>query len=187
MTEKPILLDLCSGTGAWSEPWRVTHQVLRYDIEAGLDVRLLQKPQLPIDCILAAPPCTHFAYSGARWFKAKGDSALLEGLSVVDACLRLVYVSNPRVWCLENPQGRLQNYLGKPQATFDPCDYGDPYTKKTWLWGKFTMPEKHQVEPIWTNFIHSMPPGPDRTRRRSITPSGFAMAFYEANAEGGRS
>ena len=77
--------------------------------------------------------------------------------------------------------GRLVRLLGKPKMYFNPCDYGDPYTKKTCLWGKFNIPEKKPIKPNGKNPIHNMPPSPERSKLRSITPSGFAEAFYEAN------
>src|SRR5205823_3295415 len=85
--------------------------------------------------ILAAPPCTVFANSGARSGRMR---RLLEGLSIVDACLRFVVACKPVWWALENPVGKLKHYLGEPALRFDPCDYGDPYTKKTCVWGAFT-------------------------------------------------
>jgi 5-methylcytosine-specific restriction endonuclease McrA len=102
-------------------------------------------PRSPIRGILAAPPCTHFARSGAPHWKAKGEAAIMEGLSVVDACLRLVAVCNPEWWALENPIGRLKKYIGEPVYKFDPCDFGDPWTKRTWLWGRFNFPERNRV------------------------------------------
>lgn len=177
---RKIILDLCGGTGAWSKPYK----------NAGYDVRLITLPKhdvrlyIPPDNvygILAAPPCTHLAISGSRWWEQKGESALFEGLALVDACLRIILFSEPKFWVLENPVGRLRKYLKIPKFKFDPCDFGDPYTKKTYLWGIFNEPKKKPVEPKGKNFIWTMPPGPDRTKRRSITPSGFAKAFFEAN------
>lgn len=147
----------------------------------GTDVRLMKKPEEEIYGILAAPPCTHFAGSGARWWAGKGESALLEGLSVVDACLRIVYVCKPMFWVLENPVGRLSQYLGTPRMYFNPCDYGDPYTKKTCLWGEFNEPKRNPVEATEGSKMHLLPPSPDRWRLRSETPQGFASAFFLAN------
>lgn len=65
--------------------------------------------------------------------------------------------------------------------TFDPCDYGDPYTKKTLLWGNFNRPAKQPVEPTMGSLIIKLSPSPDRARMRSATPPGFARAFFEAN------
>ena len=174
-----IILDLCGGTGAWSRPYA----------EAGYDVRIITlPPDIRLCCpptvaygILAAPPCTHLASSGARWFEQKGESALLDAISIVDACLRFVAICQPVFWCLENPVGRLVRYIGKPVMYFDPCDYGDGYTKKTCLWGNFNIPQKNPVEPEKKNRIWNASPTGYRGRTRSITPLGFAKAFFEAN------
>jgi len=177
---KKIILDLCGGTGAWSRPYK----------EAGYDVRLITLPDndvrtyIPPDNvygILAAPPCTHLAGSGARWWRSKGKEKLLKALAIVDACLRIILISKPVFWALENPVGRLIHYLGKPKMYFNPCDYGDSYTKKTCLWGNFNIPVKNPVNPIEGSKIHLYPPSKDRAMLRSITPPGFAKAFFEAN------
>jgi len=180
MTCDKIIIDLCGGTGAWSQPYK----------EAGYDVRLVTLPDndvrliKPERCygVLAAPVCTHLAGAGARWWKAKGEQALFDALAIADACTRFILFSEPEAfWVAENPVGRLVNYWGKPTMYFNPCDYGDPYTKKTCLWGKFNIPTKNPVEPEKKNRIHYMSPGPERSKLRSITPPGFARAFFEAN------
>lgn len=172
-----IILDLCGGTGSWSKPY----------VEAGYDVKLVTLPDdvrfyIPpkeVHGVLVAPPCTMFASSGARW--ARTDKQMLEALSIVDACLRIILTSKPVWWALENPIGKLQRWLGKPAMYFQPYEYGDPYTKRTALWGEFTPPLKNPVEPTEGGKIWRMPPSPDRQALRSITPQGFAKAFYEAN------
>lgn len=176
------ILSLCNYTGEWSKPYRENgYEVIQIDIKHGQDVRLLEHIN-DVHGILAAPPCTHFASSGARWWKEKGESALLEGLAIVDACMRVILSCRPVFWCLENPVGRLRRYIGPPKMTFNPCDYGDPYTKKTLLWGDFTMPVKRNpVPPHEGSKMHRLPPSEDRQALRSITPSGFAKAFFEAN------
>lgn len=180
MPENKIILDLCGGTGAWSRPYARAGYDVRNITLPDYDVRTYEPPD-NVYGILAAPPCTHLAVSGARWWKQKGQNALFEGLALVDACLRIYWVCRPVFFALENPVGRLTKYLGKPQFKFDPCDFGDPYTKKTYLWGKFNKPAKKPVKPKGINFIWTMPPGPDRPKRRSITPPCFAKAFFEAN------
>lgn len=122
----------------------------------------------------------------ARWWEQKGEEALLEALAVADACLRIVHVSRPEWWALENPVGRLTRFLGPPSYTFDPCDHGDPYTKKTCLWGRFRRPRRNRVEPIRVcsqgSWIQTLGGKSERTKRlRSVTPAGFAKAFFEAN------
>lgn len=176
------ILSLCDFTGEWSRTYREAgYDVRQVDIKHGDDVRLFEALPYPVRGILAAPPCTDFASSGARWWKGKGEQALLDGLALVDACLRIVVVHRPQWWALENPIGRLRHYLGEPRLVFDPADYGDPYTKRTCLWGNFTPPPKRRVEPTEGSKIHRMPPSEDRQALRSITPAGFARAFFEAN------
>ena len=182
-----IILDLCGGTGAWSKPYN----------DAGYDVRLvtlpeqdvrLYKPPKKIYGILAAPPCTMFAISGVRWKRT--DKQMVEALSVIDACFRIIHVCKPEWWALENPVGKLIHYIGKWKYTFQPYEYGDPWTKRTCIWGDHNIPEKNPVEPIgqWTgneflppDWIYKLPPSSNRAILRSITPTGFAKAFFEAN------
>lgn len=182
-----VLLDLCGGTGGWSRPYA----------DAGYDVRVLTLPEdirlyraraLPskVHGVLAAPPCDNLAGSGARWWNKKGEKALLESLSIVDACFRIITLTQPKFWALENPVGRLIHYIGRPKLTFNPCDYGDPYTKKTCLWGNFNIPSKNSVDPIKIckqgSWVQSLGGKSEKTKRlRSITPPGFARAFFEAN------
>lgn len=161
-----IILDLCGGTGAWSKPYK----------DAGYDVRIItwpqhdarlfpssrsqDRPRLPKDFfdiedypkvhgILAAPVCTVFSGSGAVW--KRSDEDILQGLSLVDACLRIMYVLKPHWWALENPVGKLRKWIGAPVMSFHPCDFGDPYTKRTLLWGNFNQNLiKNPVEPTLT-------------------------------------
>jgi hypothetical protein len=184
-----VILDLCGGTGSWSMPYREAgYHVITVDPFAEPpgsvreDVRLFRPEGLKVHGVLAAPPCTTFAGSGARWWADKGTDDLLSGLSIVDACLRIIAVTRPAWWVLENPVGRLRHWLGDPVACFDPWQYGDPYTKRTQLWGDFTMPEPTvSARPETDDRIHRAAPGPGRARFRSMTPPGFAQAFSEAN------
>jgi hypothetical protein len=193
-----IILDLCGGTGAWSRPYA----------DAGYDVRLVTLPQdvrlyIPPDNvygILAAPPCTMFAISGNRWKRT--DAQMMEALSVVDACMRIIWYCSPHFWALENPVGKLTRYLGKCRYTFQPFEYGDPWTKRTCIWGCHNIPTKKPVKPVglWiggtpsgklgivdhpkylpSDWIHKFPQSKDRAILRSITPPGFTRAFFEAN------
>lgn len=178
-----IILDLCGGTGAWSKPYAdAGYEVVIVDPCADTgDIRLFKHLGRGVHGILAAPPCTVFANSGARWKRTEQET--LEGLSVVDACLRMVAVYRPVFWALENPVGKLRKYLGPPALIFDPCDYGDPYTKKTLLWGRFNLPVKTLVPPVEGSKMFKKYGGKsERTKRlRSITPPGFARAFFKAN------
>jgi hypothetical protein len=174
------ILSLCDGSGAWSQPYvDDDYDVIRVDIERGQDVRLMRLPARPVHGILAAPPCTVFALSG-QWYP-RSERDWLDALSVVDACLRLVVACRPAWWALENPTGRLVHYLGPARMTFNPNEYGDPYTKRTCLWGTFTLPARSPVPVTQGSLIYRMGPAPDRTATRAITPAGFARAFFEAN------
>lgn len=201
-----IILDLCGGTGAWSRPYEKAGYDVRVITHPERDVREVEYMGEEVHGVLAAPPCTHFSSSGARWWAEKDeDGRTLENLAVVDACMRIIHVHKPRWWCLENPVGRLRNWIGPPKAYFHPYEYGDPWTKKTCLWGKFTMPPKDPVDPT-SDWVHQLSPvarSPlsteqevpqeyreiladyngeiDRATIRSITPPGFARAFYEHN------
>jgi hypothetical protein len=185
---KGAILSLCDYSGNWSRPYaEAGYLVHSFDLARGEDIRLLEWTDLgPVVGILAAPPCDHFSKAGARWWPEKGESAILDGLSVVDACLRAVTIYRPTWWALENPAGRLGRYLGPPAWSFDPCNFGDPWTKRTYLWGHFTPPT-----PLFAAAARNsvFPSEGDRTTRlsssqkrlRSQTPAGFATAFFEAN------
>ena len=143
-----IILDLCGGTGSWSKPYK----------DAGYDVRLITLPEHDVRLyeppdnvygVLAAPPCTHLAGSGARWWKAKGEEALLESLAIVDACLRIVTVTQPEFWCLENPVGRLVRYLWAPVMYFNPCDYGVRTLRRLACGVNSTHLSRHQLSRLW--------------------------------------
>ena len=174
-----LILDLCGGTGAWSAPYRAAGYNVRVLTLPDADVRLIHRLPEKVHGILAAPPCTVFANSGARW--PRTQEQILAGLSVMDACLRAVMIYEPEWWALENPVGKMRRYLGDPALIFDPCDYGDPYTKRTLLWGSFKAPAKTPVAPVEGSKLHRLPPSVDRVTLRSVTPPGFARAFFEAN------
>ncbi len=178
---KRSVISLCDFSGVWSQPYvDAGYDVTRIDLQHGGDVRLVKHRPQRVHGILMAPPCDHFASSGARWWKAKGEAALLDGLSIVDACLRMVALYDPEWWALENPIGRLVHYLGKPTYMFDPCDHGDPYTKRTCLWGTFAPPpQAFPVEPTLGSKMHRM--SSSHKNQRSETPKGFARAFFESN------
>ena len=178
-----IILDLCAGTGAWSRPYKDSgYDVRLIDIENGKDIRLFEKPKEEIWGILAAPPCTYFC----RMRMCRGrpsNEDFIGALSIVDACLRIITVCEPKWWALENPQGYLKNWLGEPRLKFNPCDYGDPWTKRTWIWGNFIIPKKNFIEPIgsWIHRKKGSRGIAQTDSQNPITPPGFAKAFFEAN------
>lgn len=187
---KKIILDLCGGTGSWSKPYR----------DAGYDVRVVTlptddvrsyKPPKNVHGVLAAPPCTEF--SRAKQFHGKGNYShdFASGLEPVVACLKIIALVKPKWWAMENPNGYLKRWMGEPDERFEPWEYGDAYQKTTLLWGSFKMPKKTVLlKPKGMkkfSMLKSKEIAPefygiyDRTVRRSITPTGFAKAFFRAN------
>lgn len=170
-------------------------------MQAGYDVRLITLPNFDVReyylpktvyGILAAPPCTHFTNSGAQYWKRKDqDGRTLADTQIITHCLRIIATTSPKFWAMENPTGRFGKWMGKPQLVFNPCDFGDPYTKRTCIWGRFNIPEKNPVEPEFVyasngdrySKIHMSTGGTSaRTKElRSTTPTGFAKAFFEVN------
>lgn len=150
------------------------------------------------------PPCTDFAGSGARWWKEKdkptegfepfeNTTELSEALVLI--CFHLIDLYKPEWWVLENPVGRIHTRvpeLAQYRAMiFDPCDFGDAYTKRTVLYGSLnTGLQRNPVEPefiIWAGkkfpkIYEGTGGGSEKSKaKRSLTPSGFANAFFQAN------
>lgn len=189
-----IILSLFDESGVWSDPYKdAGYEVHTYDIlrDPSEDVTLQDWNIFGDDVhgVILQPPCTHFAASGARWWKSKGPDALEEGLSLIWECIRVIGETNPEWYVLENPVGRLKHYIGDWQYIYNPCEYAnynpkpeeDAYTKKTCLWGKFNMPDKDGVEPVLGSKMYMLPDNKARKRIRSKTPEGFARAFFLAN------
>jgi hypothetical protein len=178
------ILSLCDFSGNWSGPYeRAGYNVIRLDLKRAVNIRLWPYMPKRIHGILAAPPCTDFSNAGSLSWKKKGTRALEESLAIVDACLRMVALYDPVFWALENPVGRLPQWLGPPNYIFQPHDFGDPYTKATCLWGRFNAPKKTPVEPKYSAFeyLDRLPVKGTKADKRSVTPEGFSKAFFAAN------
>lgn len=176
-----MILSLCDQTHIWGQCYADTYDVVYVDIVDGQDVRLLPALSRNVVGIIMQPPCTELCSSGALHWKRKGQAKLLDALAIVDACLRTVAIYRPRWWVLENPVGRLSTYLGAPRNTYNPTEYGEPYDKRTCLWGNFIMPQPYITQPEGDDRIHKMSPSPDRGLKRSIPPRNFCEAFREYN------
>lgn len=137
----------------------------------------------------------------------KGMDTVTACLDLIWNCLYdpfLVSKNTLKFWALENPSsGYLDRFLGTPPYIFDPSYFGDDHSKKTALWGMFNQPKKtmkgnvkkgdennyvKSVEKYFHLKKHLIPEGyrertglSMRTVVRSITPQGFAKAFYQAN------
>lgn len=201
----PLVLSLCDRTGVMVDPWlEAGFRCMTVDIAheegvttdgqmtwVGADVRTWLPPLDTYAIVFAFPPCTHLAQSGARWFKDKGLGKLVEGIELVESCRRICEWSGAP-WMLENPVGQLSTYWRKPDHYFDPYEYAgyalvdEAYTKKTCLWVSegFVMPTKLPV-PVTEEKprIHWAKNDASRGDVRSVTPSGFARAVFEANVD----
>lgn len=200
--EDGVIVSLCDLSGNMVRPWAqagyhcicidLQHSIRADRVErVGLgsityrwgDARAMTLADFPhIARVFAFPPCTDIAGSGARDFATKGLRRFIDALEIVESC-RMFAANTGAAWMLENPVGRLSTAWRKPDFYFDPCDYGDPYTKKTCLWtgGGFIMPAKNRVEPTEGSKMHLLPPSDDRANLRSETPMGFANAVFLAN------
>lgn len=189
------VLSLFDLSGEWSKPWEEAgYNVIRFDIQSGQDVHDFSVEYFTenydisnVYAILAACPCTDFASSGARWFKDKdADGRTEASKELVFKTMQTIEYFRPAIWALENPVGRIGNLTGLPDSrmSFDPNNFGDPYTKKTMIWGNFNadLPTAN-VDPVEGSKMWSKYGGKSQATKnaRSETPEGFAYAFFMAN------
>lgn len=205
-----IILQLCADTGSDTKPYR----------DAGYDVRLIGSeigvenytPPENVYGIIANPVCTEFSMAtndNGIW-KEKRERNHEDGLFLVRECQRIIAEAKPVFWVIENPAtGALRNYLGDPRLTYQPWEYGSPWTKKTALWGNFNIPPKKftkwddvpKIPELYTRpnrgkpslaFMHksayklipefqTLPVPESDMEFRSLCSQQFAQAFYEAN------
>lgn len=127
------------------------------------------------DLLIAHPPCTHLANSGARWFKEKA----IEQRAAIDFVRHLLAAPIKRI-ALENPIGVISTRVRRPDQIIHPWQFGHGETKATCLWLK----NLHPLAP--TNIvsgraprIHWMAPGPNRSKERSRSYDGIAAAMAD--------
>ena len=127
------------------------------------------------DLMIAHPPCTHLASSGARWFKLKQD----EQREAVNFVLKLAFAPIARI-AIENPVGVLSTRYRKPDQIIQPWQFGHSETKATCLWLK-NLPLLKPTNIVEGRMarVHREPPGPDRWKNRSRTYQGIADAMAE--------
>ncbi len=125
------------------------------------------------DLLIAHPPCTHLAVSGARWFKDKQEEQA-EALNFVH---ELLAAPVPRI-CLENPISIISSRIRKPDQIIQPWQHGHGETKATCLWLK-NLPKLVPTNIVAGRHarVHREPPGPDRWKNRSRTFAGIAAAM----------
>ncbi len=187
------------------------YDVTKYAIEGEFIIFYGQGgvPDLKIEIaliygILAAPPCTEFSKARILRSYPNGTNArdidLEGGLILINVCLKIIqicqYKKRIKFWALENPVGKLRWFLGRPPFTFQPFEFGEGYSKPTDIWGYFNIPKKSDQLPIplrprgisknWIrcyrehNYL-SICDIHRSAKHRSITPQGFANAFFKAN------
>lgn len=130
------------------------------------------------DMILAFPPCTHLAVSGARWFPEKQAS----GQQPAAIAFFKLFTALPHVpkVCIENPIGIMSTHYKKPTQIIQPWQFGHGETKATCLWLKGLAPlfptniVEGREQKIW-----KMGPSPERAKLRSLTYKGIAEAMAE--------
>lgn len=163
-----VILDLCGGTGAWSEPYKNRgYEVIvitrpNYDVESvdfgntwvtffgqKQNVEDIRIKYETVYGVLCAPPCTMFSRARTT---AKTPRDFRAAMRTVQACLNVIWNIQYRshftlqFWALENPAGHLQRFLGKPPFKFQPFEFGDPHSKQTFIWGNFKMPKKNPIK-----------------------------------------
>ena len=126
------------------------------------------------DLVIAFPPCTDLAVSGARWFPEKRANGSQQ--RAIDFFLQFTKLKCK--WAIENPIGIMSSYYRKPNQIIQPWMFGHGETKATCLWlnGLPKLVPTEEVEGrdqrIW-----KLPPSEDRAKLRSKTYQGIAQAM----------
>lgn len=153
--------DILPCSGGHPE-WHIQDDVLKY-LDEGWDM------------LLAFPPCTHTAVSGARWFKDKKD----EQAQAIEFFMALVNAPIDKI-SLEQPISIMSTVYRKPDQIIQPWMFGHGETKATCLWLKGLPPLKPtNIVGGRENRIHRMPPSKGRGKLRSKTYKGIAKAMAE--------
>ena len=164
---------------------RLGHEAYSCDIipcsgghpEWHLQVDALELLKMKWDMILAFPPCTHLAVSGARYFEQKRKDGRQQ--AAIDFFMRFANSDCPRI-AIENPVGIMSTVWKKPDQIIQPWQFGHGETKKTCLWLKGLPPListeiiEGREQRIW-----KMPPSEDRAKNRAKTFPGIARAMAE--------
>lgn len=164
---------------------KLGHEVYSCDIEPcsrghpewHLQVDALELLKMKWDMIIAFPPCTDLAVSGARYFEEKRKDG--RQYRAIEFFMRFAEADCPKI-AIENPVGIMSTHWRKPDQIIQPWQYGHGETKATCLWLK-GLPK---LEP--TNIVEGrehriwrMPPGKDRAKMRAKTFPGIAKAMAE--------
>ena len=129
------------------------------------------------DMLVAFPPCTHLASSGARWFRDKiADGRQQEG---IDFFMALANAPIDKI-ALENPIGIMSTRYRKPDQIIQPWQHGHGETKATCLWLKgLPLLKPTDIVEGREPRMWKLPPSKDRAKIRSETYDGIAKAMAE--------
>lgn len=127
------------------------------------------------DLIIAHPPCTYLASSGARWW----DTRQVEQRKAIYFFLFFTHLSNKRI-AIENPIGKMSSLYRKPDQIIQPWQFGHGETKATCLWLKgLPLLTPTRIVEGRVPRVHHEPPNPDRSKNRSRTYQGIARAMAD--------
>jgi len=127
------------------------------------------------DLMIAHPPCTHLAVSGARWFKDKKT----EQAEAIKFFMKLINAPIKKI-AVENPISIMSSQYKKPCQIIQPWQFGHGETKATCLWLK-NLPKLKPTNIVEGRNprVHKLPPAKDRWKLRSITYQGIADAMAD--------
>lgn len=142
-----------------------------------IQVDAIELLKIKWDMVLAFPPCTHLAVSGARYFEEKRRDGRQQ--AAIEFFMKFANCDCPRI-AIENPVGIMSTQYRKPDQIIQPWQFGHGETKATCLWLKGLPPlvptdiVDGREQRVWR-----MPPGPDRAKMRARTYKGIARAMAE--------
>ena len=172
---------------------RLGHEAFSCDIEpcsGGHPEWHLQEDVTPLlkqrwNMIIAFPPCTHLAVSGAAWFEQKRKDGRQQ--AAIDFFMMFANADCERI-AIENPVGIMSTVYKKPSQIVQPYEFGHPEQKKTCLWLK-GLPLLQPTNNVYDQMmelpknkrerLHYLPPSPERAKLRSKTFPGIAKAMAE--------
>ena len=161
------------------------HDVITLGIEGDVDIKQdirdvhFYHANGYYDFMTFHPPCTEFSKANWRAGKCKDRTP---DMSIVEACFRIVQEAKPTYWMIENPQGCLRHFIGRPQYCIRYGDYGHYSQKPTDLWGVlpwFGSYQKNNVQK-YTGKLSAHSFGPRSPSKRALVPYGFSMVLCKA-------
>ncbi len=164
---------------------RLGHEAYSCDIEPcsgghpewHLQQDVTQLLKIRWDMVIAFPPCTDLAVSGARYFEQKRKDGRQQ--KSIEFFMMFANCGCPKT-AIENPVGIMSGIYRKPDQIIQPWQFGHGETKRTCLWLK-GLPKLESVDivPGREQRVWKMPPGKDRAKMRSKTYPGIAKAMAE--------